>query len=154
MPISETSPLFSRPPATSAVHSESFPSISATLLRLGDHIDRVSFEDICPQNAVDVCGETAFRLVVLLELRARKLRQKPQSDVWNQWAEKAANENDMNQLNEQILNAWVLFLDDYRTTADIEQVLWTSFSVSDDSPRRVRGNGLFPVPCRLCLTGI
>ncbi|KAJ7126631.1 hypothetical protein C8R43DRAFT_897795 [Mycena crocata] len=94
-------------------------------------------EDICPREVGDVCKETAFRLIVLLELRARKLRPKPHSDVWNHWAERATTEDDTHSLNDQIINSWVLFLDEYRTTVEIEQVLWSSFAVNDDGPARV-----------------
>ncbi|KAJ7743167.1 hypothetical protein B0H16DRAFT_1015877 [Mycena metata] len=132
MLISETTPLLSQPLATS------FPNISDAVARLGEHVDRVSIADICPGETGDVCGETAFYLVVLLQLRAQKLKPKALSDVWNQWTETALNESDIQQLNERIINAWVLFLDEYRTTAEIEQVLWTSFLISDHSARRVR----------------
>ncbi|KAJ7026280.1 hypothetical protein C8F04DRAFT_117985 [Mycena alexandri] len=130
MLISETSPLLSQPLATS------FPSISEAVTRLGD--DRVSIADICPGDTGDVCGETAFYLVVLLQSRAQKLKPKLPSDVWNQWAETAVNESYIQRLNDRIINAWVLFLDEYRTTAEIEQVLWTSFLINDGSARRVR----------------
>ncbi|KAJ7355524.1 hypothetical protein DFH08DRAFT_690510 [Mycena albidolilacea] len=128
-------------------HSEFFPSVSRTLLHLGNRVDRVSIEDICPRNLADVCSEAAFRLVVLLEMRARKLRHKPDSDIWNRWAEKTATAREGDQLNEQIINTWLLFLDEYRTPTEIEQVLWTSFLVSDDSARRVRVVDLLNAEC-------
>jgi hypothetical protein len=146
MPPLETSPLLRRllsQEPSNMPHSEFFPSVSHTLLRLGNRVDRVSVEDICPRTLADVCSETAFRLVVLLELRARKLRHKPDSDIWNRWAEKTATAREGDQLNEQIINTWLLFLDEYRTPTEIEQVLWTSFLVNDDSARRVRGKCLF-----------
>ncbi|KAJ7257881.1 hypothetical protein B0H12DRAFT_1322705 [Mycena haematopus] len=147
MPPQETSPLLRQPPTNGvAVQSETFPSVSATLLRLGDRVDRSSIDDICPRSA-DICIEYAFRLVVLLELRARKSRQKPNLDIWDRWADNATTENDLHQLNEQVVNAWVLFLDEYRTPLEIEQVLWTSFLVSDDSARRVRVVDLLNVDC-------
>ncbi|KAJ6581263.1 hypothetical protein B0H19DRAFT_1114502 [Mycena capillaripes] len=148
MPVSETSPLLSRQLATGAAPSasESFPSISAALLLLGDHIDRGSIADLCPPN-VDVCRETAFRLVILLELRARKLRHKPESDIWNGWKDKAANDKVIHQLDDRVINAWAVFLEEYRTTEEIEQVLWTSFPVSDDSSRQVRVVDLLNADC-------
>lgn len=135
MPPSETSPLLSRETR------HPFPSVSGALLRLGHRVDRVSIEDVCPRDVGDICRETAFRLVVLLEFRAKKLHQKPPSDqdVWNHWAHTAPNEDDLNRLDEQVINTWVLFLDEYRTTAEIEQVLWTQFAVDDESARSVRG---------------
>ncbi|KAJ7460563.1 hypothetical protein FB451DRAFT_1269496 [Mycena latifolia] len=123
---SETSPLLSREP------THSFPNISGALARLGDRVDRPALEELCPRD-LNICTETAFCLNVLLKLRTRKLRQKPPSDVWNHWAQMAANQNDVRQLNEQIINTWDLFLDDYRTTAEIEQVLWTSFPSEDET---------------------
>ncbi|KAJ6485943.1 hypothetical protein C8R45DRAFT_998527 [Mycena sanguinolenta] len=137
MPPLETSPLLSHPPVPNGVRPEPFPSVSATLLRLGNRLDRISIDDVCPRNA-DICSESAFRLVVLLELRTRILRRKPNPDIWNRWTDKAATADDLHQLNEQVTNAWVLFLDEYRTPLEIEQVLWTSFLVSDDSAHRVR----------------
>ncbi|KAJ7074905.1 hypothetical protein B0H15DRAFT_962315, partial [Mycena belliarum] len=71
--------------------------------------------------------ETSFCLLVLLELRANKLRQKPTRDIWNSWAQTEASQNGMRQLNEQIINIWELFIDEYRTAAEIEHVLWTEF---------------------------
>ncbi|KAJ7173868.1 hypothetical protein C8R46DRAFT_1084178 [Mycena filopes] len=141
MPISESSPLLSHPMGAP------FPSISDALARLGDHIDRVSIADICPRAPGDVCRQTAFHLVVLLELRAHKLKPKVTSDVWNQWAETAVNENDTQRLDEQIRSAWILFLDEYRTTAEIEQVLWTSFALNDDAAPRVRVVDLLATDC-------
>ncbi|KAJ7132061.1 hypothetical protein C8R44DRAFT_772916 [Mycena epipterygia] len=141
MDASETSPLLSREP------THSFPSISGALLRLGDRVGRTSIEEVCPRDLGDVCKETAFRLIVLLELRTKKLRQKPHSDVWNNWVQLATNENDIARLDEQVVNAWVLFLDGYRTTAEIEQVLWTAFAVNDDSSRRVRVVDLLNLDC-------
>jgi hypothetical protein len=102
MASSETSPLLSREPA------HSFPTISSALARLGDRVDRVNIEDICPRDVGDVCKETAFRLVVLLQLRTKKLRQKSPLDVWNNWAQVAANESDIHRLNEQIITVCVV----------------------------------------------
>lgn len=135
MSTSENSPLLSREPR------HPFPSVSAALLRLGDRVDRVSIEDVCPRDVGDLCRETAFRLVVLLQFRAKKLRQKPPSDqdVWNHSAQIAPIEDDLDRLDEQALNTWILFLDEYRTTAEIEQVLWSSFTVDDGSANVVRG---------------
>ncbi|KAF7356810.1 hypothetical protein MVEN_01016400 [Mycena venus] len=149
MPPLETTPLLNgQPAATRAIHPASlFPSISGTLLRLEDHIDRVSIQDVCPRNVGDICSETAFHILVLLELRARKLRQKPSADIWNRWVDAATNDRDLHQLNEQVVNTWVLFLDDYRTPREIEQVLWTSFLISDDSARRVRVVDLLNADC-------
>ncbi|KAJ7746933.1 hypothetical protein DFH07DRAFT_889539 [Mycena maculata] len=134
MPASETSPLLSREPRSP------FPSIDNALLRLGGRVDRVSIEDICLRDVGDICKETAFRLVVLLELRARKLRQRPPSDrdVWSHSAQLAPNEVEKSLLDEQVIKTWELFLDEYRTTAEIEQVLWASFAVDDTAARLVR----------------
>ncbi|KAF7370809.1 hypothetical protein MSAN_00714400 [Mycena sanguinolenta] len=137
MPPLETSPLLGRQPVPNGTLPEPFPSVSATLLRLGNRIDRISIDGVCPRSA-DVCSESAFRLVVLLELRTRILRRKPNPDIWNRWTDKAAIADDVHQLNEQVASAWVLFLDEYRSPQEIEQVLWTSFLVNDDSIHRVR----------------
>ncbi|KAJ6504830.1 hypothetical protein C8R47DRAFT_1103790 [Mycena vitilis] len=145
---SETSPLLIPAPVNgNPLRSEAFPSVSDAILQLGDHPDRVSIERICPLNRADVCGETAFRIVVLLEARTRQLRKKPHSDAWNRWAESATNENVLHHLDEQVINAWVLFLDEYRTTVEIEQALWTSFRVSEDSAHRVRVVDLLSADC-------
>ncbi|KAJ6591828.1 hypothetical protein DFH09DRAFT_1273622 [Mycena vulgaris] len=139
---SETSPLLSREP------THSFPTISGALARLGDRVDRVNIEDICPRDVGDVCEETAFRIIVLLELRRRKLRQKPHSDVWNHWAQRTANENDIRRLNERLIDTWDLFLDEYRTTGEIERVLWTWFGLNaDDSAHGLRVVDLLTADC-------
>ncbi|KAJ7695137.1 hypothetical protein B0H17DRAFT_980386 [Mycena rosella] len=138
---SETSPLLSREP------TPSFPTISAALARLGDRVNRVNIEDICPRDVEDVCKDTAFCLIVLLELRTRKLRQKPSSDIWNHWTQMAVNANDANRLNDQIIDTWDLFLDEYRTSAEIEQVLWTSFPSTADSVHRFRVVDLLNADC-------
>ncbi|KAK7031337.1 hypothetical protein R3P38DRAFT_2922914 [Favolaschia claudopus] len=139
MPPSESSPLLSRQMAQVGHPQPSdFPTISETLLRLGDRVDRVSVEDVCSRNTADICSETAFRLLVLLELRARKqLKQKPSTEIWNCWAKNLASESDLRQLNEQVASTWIMFLDEYRTSMEIERVLWTSFLVSDYSPQRL-----------------
>ncbi|KAJ6625011.1 hypothetical protein B0H10DRAFT_2005340 [Mycena sp. CBHHK59/15] len=139
MPASETSPLLDRE------SSQTFPDISGVLSRLGDRVDRVSVEEFCPRGVGDVCKETAFRLIVLLQSRAR-LRQQPSSDIWNHWAQTKANAAELDRLSEQVNNVWVSFLDEYRTTGEIEQVLWTPFNVSQGG-RTVRVVDLLDADC-------
>ncbi|KAJ7224501.1 hypothetical protein GGX14DRAFT_425987 [Mycena pura] len=140
MPMSETAPLLSRP-------TIAFPTISDALLRLDEHVDRAYIEDLCPRDVADICSGIAFRLVVLLQLRRRKLRPKPSSDIWNHWTEMTANESDINRIDEQILNAWDLFLNEYRTAAEIERVLWTSFPANAESSSEVRVVDLLDAHC-------
>ncbi|KAF7309601.1 hypothetical protein MIND_00331100 [Mycena indigotica] len=114
------------------------PNIDDLLLHLGDSPDNESVEAVTPRT-LDVCGGTAFRLVLLLQLRKYKSRKKPTvDDAWTNWMESIATSGQIQQLELQIVDSFNDFLYEHRTTQDIHTVLWTSFPISDNSSRRLR----------------
>ncbi|KAJ7050568.1 hypothetical protein C8F01DRAFT_1178846 [Mycena amicta] len=119
--------------------SAALSAVDNVLLHLGERPDRESVESVIPPT-VDICVGTAFRLVLLLQLRVYKLhrRKRTVDDVWTSWTESVTNGNEIEQLDAEIIHAFDAFLFDHRTTQEIERVLWTSFSLTDDSSRRIR----------------
>ncbi|CAK5267352.1 unnamed protein product, partial [Mycena citricolor] len=114
-----------------------FPTISEALMRLDNNIGWANVNEVCPADT-DRSRETAFRMVVLLALRTHKLRQQPDTDMWNRHQHDISTTDIVNSLDGLALQTWSTFLEDYRSAAEIEQVLWSPFVVDDLTPQSLR----------------
>jgi len=125
--------------SSQAVQSESLPQIAPTVARLRTlEVHHIRSEDVCPYTFPSRSADTAFSLIVLLELRASRLRRRiPSRDVWEHWSRDTDNHNEI--LEQQLNTLWTLFLQEYRSPREIEDALWIEFPVDEGSLRTVRG---------------
>lgn len=88
-------------------------------------------------------AETALALVILLSARAARLRKPKYSrDVWDNWFQEKRCLDDAQVLEVRIDAVWTQFLEEYRSTRDIEDVLWLAFPLTARGHERLRGTFL------------
>lgn len=129
----ETTPLL--------IRTTRLPSLAPTIARIRDlQVDQIHVEGLYPGQPLDDNSiQVAFTLAVLLELRRMKLKPSAEPDLYQAWHAKKLNGRDAQTLEKQITDIWVLHLTEYRSTHDIEAVLWTVFPTEDGESESHRG---------------
>ena len=120
-------------------------STGSLALNVGD------FPDWCPDTLPSDSQRTAFILVVLLNLLALRYNQATNhsGSVWEQWSTEKQDACDVTSLQREIVNVWNNFIGEFRTTGDIEDLLWSSFPLAEDGETCIRG--LYIISSSSCL---
>ena len=125
---------------------QSLPNISSTLERIQFlQIEDLDFSDIYgPHDLSAPAAETAFALIVLLQWRINKIRESVYSqDVWDYWSKERDNSGVVGELETLIFSLWKAFVTNYRSTRDLQDVLWLEFPEKEGSLRCLRGASIF-----------
>ncbi|KAL0950962.1 hypothetical protein HGRIS_007713 [Hohenbuehelia grisea] len=121
------------------------PSIAPTLAHVDTlDVQHITADDLCPYELSDRPAEVAYSLIVLLQLRANHISRPATASArnpWEQWKQEEEDSGDIEVLETQIDSLWRLFVAEYRTLREIEDLLWLAFPENDDSrSRSLRGN--------------
>jgi len=87
-------------------------------------------------------AKAAFDLIVLLQsfaIEKAKLSERINRDVWDTWSKEIDVSSFLHKLERITLDLWSEFLRDYRSTQEIEELLWLEFPVENGSLKRLRG---------------
>jgi hypothetical protein len=135
-----TDPTESTPLLHTAAPARNLPSISQALFRVQVHDHDI--DTVCSSLSLpSIEQETAFRLILLLlvYLDLGKKRELSSSEIWDQWSHDIALSQRLRSLDERILHVWEHYLQEYRSSRSIQQVLWTEFQDEDRSIQCFRG---------------
>jgi hypothetical protein len=146
---SETTPLIPHRPT---VHSQLSPSSSLPALTPAvNHIrlHGVQTVDEDPSlfalaHSASLAQQISFKIIVLSQLYilAKAPPADVDADVWEQWARERRPSLDAEDLEQRIVGAWEEFLEVSRSTGEIEECLWSSFTLEEGKPLTLRGRFL------------
>jgi hypothetical protein len=143
-PATESTPLILR---RSTVHAQ-FPSHSLPpLTPVVNHIRRHGMQSVdedpsslFPSQSASLPQHTAFKLIVLSQLYilAKTPSTGVRTDVWEQWSGERAASLDAEDLQRRIVHVWDEFIEFNRSTQEIEECLWSPFTLEGDKFHTVR----------------
>lgn len=85
-------------------------------------------------------AQTAYQLLIYLQWRATTAQNTSSTnDIWEFRDQNARLSLDLKALDDGIISLWDDFVKDYRTSKEIQDVLWLRFPVDSNSHRFVRG---------------
>ncbi|KAJ7597221.1 hypothetical protein C8J56DRAFT_312362 [Mycena floridula] len=101
--------------------------------------DLATISALCPPGTLpSLPQETALALIVLHELIKLKNNVKHKNVIYEAWKEDRDRKEDVSTLKTNIKLVWQQFLSEYRTSAQIQDVLWTPFQVDESSNKTIR----------------
>jgi len=137
----ESSPLLHVPAPVFVGSAQPLPTITSTLARIQYvSIEELTVSDILGSYDPTASIKTSFVLIILLQWRINKIQERiSPRDVWDQWSKEKNTSLTVDQLEALILEVWTDFVTEYRTSQDIENVLWFKFPHEEEGTRSVRG---------------
>ena len=95
----------------------------------------------CPDTLVSISRKSALVLVVLLRLLGRQQERssKSSSNTWEQWSVEQEAIRISEAVHTTVLGVWNNFINEYRTTEDIEELLWSAFPLDIHLKTSIRG---------------
>ena len=138
--LTETTPLLIDA-SSSIPTTQPVPYIHPTLEHVQEiDVRELRFSHLCPYTLPTRAAEFAFALVILLQWRLNIVRRCVYSqDLWDHWSKEQDDARILKELEQRILGLWTEFLQDYRSSQDIEDILWFAFSDREASLRVLRG---------------
>ena len=149
-PATESTPLILRRSTVHTQHpSHSLPPLTPVVNRIRHHGIQSVDEDssIFPSHPASLSQHIAFKMIVFSQLYilAKTLSMGVRTDVWEQWSGERAASLDAEDLQQRIINVWEEFLEFSRSTREIEECLWSPFTLEEDKFQTVRG--MSPISC-------
>jgi len=128
-----------------ATPESALPYISDGISRaesLGLSSADLTLEVICPPE-LSSSASWGYALVVLLDCRDSALEHHNAAsvgnDIWDEYNQGNTRANHVKLLEEVIDRIWQEFLQEYRTTEEIQAALWTDFPCREGSSESLRG---------------
>ncbi|GBE78265.1 hypothetical protein SCP_0111480 [Sparassis crispa] len=117
-----------------------YPPIEPVILQItAKGISSCGSSDWCPNPLSSLAVQTAFSLVVLLELRKIVSSGASRSQqIWEQWSQEQEDAETLQYLDHHVLSVWSEFLSEERSAEEIESALWQPFPVRHESLRLLR----------------
>lgn len=148
----ESTPLILR---HSPVHTQrlspSLPPLTPVVSRIRRHGIRTVDEDpsLFPTYSASLPQQIAFKVIVLSQLYiwAKAPSIGVRTDVGEQWLRERMASLDAEDLQRRIVNVWEEFLEVGRSTEEIEECLWSPFTLEEGKSLTVRGMVLQVIGC-------
>jgi len=95
-------------------------------------------------HSASLAQQISFKIIVLSQLYilAKAPPADVDADVWEQWARERRPSLDAEDLQRRIVGAWEEFLEVSRSTGEIEECLWSPFTLEEGKPLTLRGRFL------------
>lgn len=95
----------------------------------------------CPDTLVSIAQKSALILVVLLRLleKQQERSSNSSSNTWEQWSAEQEGIRISEAVHNTVLGVWNNFINEYRTTEDIEELLWLAFPLDTEVRTLIRG---------------
>jgi hypothetical protein len=134
MDSTESTPLLAR-------SRPQLPHVSPVIQRLqaleSENLSKNQILALCPDFLrLTPAEETAFALIILLQLRLDEVTQRP-SNSWDRWSQERSIKSNADRLENQVLHVWSQFIDNWCTDDALTEVLSTRFYFDDTDQRSV-----------------
>ncbi|KAF9455705.1 hypothetical protein BDZ94DRAFT_1277549 [Collybia nuda] len=133
--LSDLSPLLGRAHTPTSV----LPDISLAISAIANTpANEINCEQFDLQSLPNYALQSAFKLVVLLQLRRKRLQPVNSNDLFETWSREARHIQEAKILEDKAAAVWDSFLQDYRNPCEIKTALWSQFPMQQGKYQPLR----------------